>query len=157
MLSAEVGYSLRVVNSEIRTILPHIIRKNSIIVLSFIQYFSKFLQAILSLKLWCLSRHSFKIQTGGFLLADTLLKSRLHPSINMFCVFLSFFRSILVRNLAISFERHFFQFTIAQDAWSPSIHLVSKTNIILASFKYGKRRGIRANQKRPYASILNKY
>ena len=43
MLSAEVGYSLRVVNSEIRTILPHIIRKNSIIVLSFIQYFSKFL------------------------------------------------------------------------------------------------------------------
>ena len=83
MLSAEVGYSLRVVNSEIRTILPHIIRKNSIIVLSFIQ------QAILSLKLWCLSRHSFKIQTGGFLLADTLLKSRLHPSINMFCVFLS--------------------------------------------------------------------
>ena len=44
MLSAEVGSSLRVVNSEIRTILPHIIRRpNSITVLSFIQKFSKFL------------------------------------------------------------------------------------------------------------------
>ena len=46
MLSAEVGYSSqKVLNSEIRTILPHNVRKpNSITVLSFIQKFSNFLK-----------------------------------------------------------------------------------------------------------------
>ena len=127
MLSAEVGYSLRVVNSEICTILPHIIRKpNSIIVLSFIQNFSKFLTSYAFFETLVSFSAQFQDTDRCFLLADTLLKSRLHPSINMFCVFLSFLRSILVRNFTISFECHFFYFTITQEAWSPSINLVSK-------------------------------
>lgn len=69
MLSAEMGYSSqKVLNSEIRTILPHNVRKpNSITVLSFIQKFSNFL-----------TNYTFFKTLAYFLLfvACILLKSR---------------------------------------------------------------------------------
>ena len=72
---------------------------------------------------------------------------------NMFCIFLRFFRSVLIRNSAISSSGirggHFYYFTIAQAASLislkniPSINLVSKQiyrqndGMLLASSKYG--------------------
>ena len=73
MLSAEMGSSLRVVmNSEIRTILPHNIRKpNSVTVFSFIQNFSKFLTNYTFFKTLAYFLARFGDTDRCFLLADT--------------------------------------------------------------------------------------
>ena len=111
-VSAEVDNILRAGSCIILHIIP---KPNTIIVLSFNQNIFKFLTSLpprrLSSKPWPFFRHSFSIETHFFSCRYSS-KSRQHPSSNIFWVFLLSFRSVSVRNLAISSsdsrERQFF-------------------------------------------------
>ena len=132
-------------------IILHIIQKPNSINISG-KYLTSLSPLVLSSKLWPISGYKKMF----FFLDDTPQKVdrfNAHPAICMFCVFLHFLWSVLVRYSAISsldsWERHLFQFITVRVASFPGKYTIDQPccqyGMLLASFKYSKRQLVMKN------------
>ena len=131
-------------------IILHIIQKPNSINIS--KYLTSLSPLVLSSKLWPISGYKKMF----FFFDDTPQKVdrfNAHRAICMFCVFLHFLWSVLVRYSAISsldsWERHLFQFITVRVASFPGKYTIDQPccqyGMLLASFKYSKRQLVMKN------------